>query len=202
MNKKVDKIKDVLIGILSIVLIVYLILGVNSIAHGDKFGFFNLRFYISSSDSSDVSASMGDLIISRRTKAPKVKENDKIVYKRNNKVFVNKVVNEKIDNNENQLCVINNNEKVSIKDVDVVAKVLCTTKGFGNMAMFIKSPIGMLNMLMIALCIVIIIKKIISNKQESEQQEEFQTQAIEKEKVIDEKESIDNKDVNDKSKNK
>ena len=123
------------------------------------------------------------------------KENDKIVYKRNNKVFINKVVNEKMDNIENQLCVINNNEKVSINDVDVVAKVLCTTKGFGNMAMFIKSPIGMLNMLLIALCIVIIIKKIISNKQEQPQ-----IQTIETEKVIDDKEIVDNKDVNDESK--
>lgn len=193
MNKKVDKIKDILIGLLSIVLVIYLILGINSIAHGDKFGFFNLRFYISSSDSSD--ASMGDLVISRKIKAPKVKENDKIVYKRNNKVFINKVVNEKMDNTENQLCVINNNEKVSINDVDVVAKVLCTTKGFGNMAMFIKSPIGMLNMLLIALCIVIIVKKIISNKQEQPQ-----IQNIETEKVIDDKEIVDNKDVNDESK--
>lgn len=193
MNKKVDKIKDILIGLLSIVLVIYLILGINSIAHGDKFGFFNLRFYISSSDSSD--ASMGDLVISRKIKAPKVKENDKIVYKRNNKVFINKVVNEKMDNIENQLCVINNNEKVSINDVDVVAKVLCTTKGFGNMAMFIKSPIGMLNMLLIALCIVIIVKKIISNKQEQPQ-----IQNIETEKVIDDKEIVDNKDVNDESK--
>lgn len=193
MNKKVDKIKDILIGLLSIVLVIYLILGINSIAHGDKFGFFNLRFYISSSDSSD--ASMGDLVISRKIKAPKVKENDKIVYKRNNKVFINKVVNEKMDNTENQLCVINNNEKVSINDVDVVAKVLCTTKGFGNMAMFIKSPIGMLNMLLIALCIFIIVKKIISNKQEQPQ-----IQTIETEKVIDDKEIVDNKDVNDESK--
>ena len=193
MNKKVDKIKDILIGLLSIVLVIYLILGINSIAHGDKFGFFNLRFYISSSYSSD--ASMGDLVISRKIKAPKVKENDKIVYKRNNKVFINKVVNEKMDNTENQLCVINNNEKVSINDVDVVAKVLCTTKGFGNMAMFIKSPIGMLNMLLIALCIFIIVKKIISNKQEQPQ-----IQTIETEKVIDDKEIVDNKDVNDESK--
>ena len=193
MNKKVDKIKDILIGLLSIVLVIYLILGINSIAHGDKFGFFNLRFYISSSYSSD--ASMGDLVISRKIKAPKVKENDKIVYKRNNKVFINKVVNEKMDNIENQLCVINNNEKVSINDVDVVAKVLCTTKGFGNMAMFIKSPIGMLNMLLIALCIFIIVKKIISNKQEQPQ-----IQTIETEKVIDDKEIVDNKDVNDESK--
>lgn len=195
MDKKTDKIKDILIGVLSIILVIYMILGINSIAHGDKFGFFNLRFYISSSESGDAEASMGDLIISRRIKAPKVKENDKIVYKRNNKVFVNKVINEKKENNENQLCVINNNEKVSINDVDVVAKVLCTTKGFGNMAMFIKSPIGMLNMFMIALCIVILIKKIMSNKQE-----DTEIQTIDNEKAIADKEIVDNKDVNDKSK--
>lgn len=164
MKKNVEKIKDISIVVLSIILVIYLILGINSISHGDKFGFFNLRFYIMSYDSQETNASLGDLVISTRTRTSRVKENDKIVYKKNNRVFINKVFSETNENNEKQLYVLNENNKENINDVDVIAKVACVTKGFGNMAMFLKSPIGMFNMFMIGVCIFLLAKKIMSNQ--------------------------------------
>lgn len=155
-----ERIKDILIIALAIILLIYIVLGVNSIAHGDKFGFFNLRFYIVSSNANNGDAGSSDLIISTKTKKEKVRESNTIVYKKNNKVFVNQVVSGK----DNSLYVkSDNNSEDSLDDVEVVAKVIGTARGIGNMAIFIKSPIGVLNMLMIAVCIALIVKKIKDN---------------------------------------
>lgn len=159
-TNKVERVKDILIIILSIVLLVYIVLGVNSMAHGDKFGFFNFRFYIVSSNVNNGETNSSDLIISTKIKKEKVKENNTIVYKKDNKVYVNQVASE--DNNSLYI-KSNNDTKENLDDVEVVAKVICTARGIGNIAMFIKSPIGVFNMLMIAICIALIIKKMSNN---------------------------------------
>ncbi|MBR3721069.1 MAG: hypothetical protein IKN09_04970 [Clostridia bacterium] len=154
-----EKIKDALIIILSVVLIIYIVLGIISMKKGDKFGFFNLRFYIVSHDLNNGEAGTGDLIISTKTSKEKVKVDNEIVYKKNNKIYVDKV----ILGEQNKLYVENKNFKDSVENIEVLGKVCVTAKGIGNIAMFLKSPIGMLNMLMIVLCAGLIIKKLSDN---------------------------------------
>ena len=165
-----EKIKDILIVVLSIVLVVYLVLGINSIAHGDKFGFFNLRFYIVSSDVNNSETSSYDLINTTKIKKEKVKENNTIVYKKNNRTYVDRVVLDKYNNLYVESENINN--QGSLQDIDVQGKVIGTAKGFGNLAIFLKSPLGVFNMVMIAVCVAIIIKKINDNNKSTEDRTE------------------------------
>lgn len=147
-NSKVEKAKDICIAVLLIIIFIYMILGINSLSHGDKMGFFNLRFYIMSSESVETNSNAGDLVVARKIKPEKVKENDRIIYKKNNRTYIKDAGVSEEQNGE------------------IVGKVLFKIKGLGNIAMFMKTPLGILNMLMIALCVVIIIKKITQNKEE------------------------------------
>ncbi|MBR1654163.1 MAG: hypothetical protein IJ690_04350 [Clostridia bacterium] len=152
-NSKVEKVKDICIAVLLIIIFIYFILGINSLSHGDKMGFFNLRFYIMSSESVETSSNAGDLVVARKIKPERVKENDRIIYKKNNRTYIK---NADISDQQNG---------------EVVGKVLFKIRGLGNIAMFMKTPLGILNMLMIALCVVIIIKKITQNKEEEKYNE-------------------------------
>lgn len=147
-NSKIEKAKDIGIAVLLIIIFIYFILGINSLSHGDKMGFFNLRFYIMSSESIETNSNAGDLVVASKIKPEKVKENDRIIYKKNNRIFIKNAGKTEQQNNE------------------IVGKVLFKIKGLGNIAMFMKTPLGILNMLMIALCVGIIIKKITQNKEE------------------------------------
>ncbi len=160
----IEKVKNVCIIVLSIILFIYLVLGINSMMHGEKMGFFNLRFYIMSSDSKEANTTLGDLVIAKKININKIKENDNIIYKRDNKMFIKKVI--KIDNEQGSNIFVKEDDVISneiIENAEIMGKVLTVQKGFGNIALFIKSPIGAFNMLMIMICVIIIIKKLMKN---------------------------------------
>jgi hypothetical protein len=149
--KQNERIKDIIIAVLLIVIFIYFILGINSLSHGDKMGFFNLRCYIMSSDSDESNANAGDLIVATKIKTENIKENDSIIYKKNNRLYIEEA-------KENNL-----------QDKEVVGKFLFKVKGLGNIAMFMRTPLGIINILMIFVCAIIIIKKIVKNREESSQ---------------------------------
>lgn len=180
-----ERIKDICIVILSIILFVYLVLGINSMIHGDKMGFFNLRFYIMSSNSTETNSSLGDLVVAKKTNISKIKKDDDIIYKRNNRMYVKKVIRTDSDNGGN--IYIENDNVISnetVKDVEIMGKVLFKVGGFGNIAMFIQSPIGALNMAMIAVCIFLIIKKMTRNSQDSNGDDDDNNEKSTEERVI------------------
>ena len=174
-EKRIESIKTICIVLLSLILFVYLTIGINSIMHGGKMGFFSLRFYIVSSDSYETNNSTGDSVVARSIKMTKIKENDNIIYKRNNTMAIKKVIKTENDNGKVNFVVENDrllsNEK--IENAEVMGKVLFTIKGAGNIALFIQSPLGTLNLILIALCIFIIIKKIINGNQEDSDKEDI-----------------------------
>lgn len=114
-------------------------------------GFFNFRCYIMSSDSDESNANAGDLIVATKIKTENIKENDSIIYKKNNRLYIEEA-------KENNL-----------QDKEVVGKFLFKVKGLGNIAMFMRTPLGIINILMIFVCAIIIIKKIVKNREESSQ---------------------------------
>ncbi len=184
-NELSERIKDICIVILSIILFVYLVLGINSMIHGDKMGFFNLRFYIMSSNSTETNSSLGDLVVAKKTNISKIKKDDDIIYKRNNRMYVKKVIRTDSDNGGN--IYIENDNVISnetVKDVEIMGKVLFKVGGFGNIAMFIQSPIGALNMAMIAVCIFLIIKKMTRNSQDSNGDDDDNNEKSTEERVI------------------
>lgn len=169
-ESKVERAKTICIILLSITLFVFLTIGINNMMHGGKMGFFSLRFYIMPANSTETNSSVGDLVVSRKIKTAKIKENDDIIYKKNNTIAMKKVIKVDKDNEDINIHIENDhnlaNEK--IENAEIMGKVLFTVKGIGNVAMFIQSPLGTLNLLLIALCIFIIIKKIINGNKEVE----------------------------------
>ncbi|MBR3673181.1 MAG: hypothetical protein IKN65_02645 [Clostridia bacterium] len=169
-ESKVERAKTICIILLSITLFVFLTIGINNMMHGGKMGFFSLRFYIMPVNSTETNSSVGDLVVSRKIKTAKIKENDDIIYKKNNTIAMKKVIKVDKDNEDINIHIENDhnlaNEK--IENAEIMGKVLFTVKGIGNVAMFIQSPLGTLNLLLIALCIFIIIKKIINGNKEVE----------------------------------
>lgn len=166
---KTKKIRNICIIFLFIILFIYLSICINSYVNGNKIGIFSLRFYIMSSDSSESDVSSGDLVIAKSIKTEDIKENDDIIYKRNDSMVVKKV--KIIENNNGNINFyieddnIISNEK--IENAQIIGKVIFKIKGFGNFALFIQSPMGTLNILVIAICIIVIIKKISKSVQES-----------------------------------
>lgn len=171
-ESKVERAKTICIFLLLIILFVFLTIGVNNLAHGQKMGFFSLRFFIMSTDSTETNSSTGDLIVGRKVRVSRIKENDDIIYKRNNKMMLKKVIKVNDENGKPDIHVENDknlsNEKV--ENAEVMAKVLFKIKGVGNVAMFIQSPLGMFNMLLIILCVFVIVGKIINNGKEVEEE--------------------------------
>lgn len=171
-DNRIERIKTICIIVLSMILVVNLIIGIISITNGGKFGFYSLRFFIMSSDSDDINA--GDLVVANRVKASNLKENDTVIYKRNNSTIIKNI--EKVNNTNNEINIYvmktKNNSGISneesyerIENNDIMGKVLFKVRGVGNMAVFIKSPLGTLNFLLILLCIFIVVRKIIDSKE-------------------------------------
>lgn len=158
----IEKIKTICIILLSIILFIYLALGINNMRNGGKMGFFTLRFYIMSSVSNESGTSTGDLIVANNTKANNIKENDDIIYKRNNTMIIKKVIKTENKDNENNIFIENDNANTNskIENDKIMGKVLFKIKGVGNIAMFIQTPLGTVNIILIFVCILILIRKI------------------------------------------
>lgn len=167
-EEKIEKIKTLVIILLSIILFVYLVLGINSITHGGKLGFFSLRFYIMSDNSEESNTTTGDLVIARKTKPNKIKANDNIIFKKDNSMYITNVTESKNNQGESTYFVkaTNMTTNENLNDVEILGKVITRIRGIGNIAMFIQSPLGTLNLLFITICIIILIKKIVENNED------------------------------------
>ena len=82
-------------------------------------------------------------------------------------MVVKKVIGTDNENGNTNIYIENDNVILneSIQNAQIMGKVVHTIKGFGNVALVIQSPLGTINILLIALCVFIIIKKISKNSQ-------------------------------------
>lgn len=168
------KVKYISIILLILVLFIYLVISINSYMNNSKIGIFSIRFYIMSSNSEEAGITAGDLVFAKDIKTEQIKENDDIIFKRNNELIVKKV-KEVTNTNRNinfyiQEDSIITNEK--IENAQIIGKVVGKIKGIGNMAIFIQSPMGTLSVLLIIICVIIIIKKIMKKVQKDANDEE------------------------------
>ena len=184
-NKKtnqdtIERIKTLCIILLSIILFIYLAIGIFNMSKGGKMGFFSLRFYIMASDSNEAGTSSGDLIIARKMNVKKLKQNDDFIYQKNNSIIIKKV--RKTENQNGNISIYVENDKNTSEDkIDnsrVVGKVLHRVKGIGNVAMFIQSPLGTVNLILIFICIFILIKKLIYNNNSDDDEDLSSTNKV------------------------
>lgn len=180
------KIRNIFIIALCIILFVYLSICINSYINGNKIGIFSFRFYIMSSNSSDSGVNSGDLVIAKNVKIEDIKENDDIIYKRNDSLVVKKI--KIVENNNGHVNFyiqddnVINNEKV--ENAQIIGKVIFSINGFGNFALFAQSPIGTCSILAIAVCIFIIINKIVKTLTEGKAHSECKETKIKEDEKI------------------
>ncbi len=156
------KIKNICIVILSIILFVYLVLFVNSLMHNEKVGFFNARFYIMPEDSKELQLNEGDLVVARTIKPEKLKENDKVLYRKDDLLYVKQIASVSSLDGRVNLVVKQSSEQANenVDDAKIIGKVIGKVSRIGNVALFVQSPLGTFNVIILIVCIVIIIKKI------------------------------------------
>ena len=169
----IERIKTICIILLSIILFIYLAIGIFNMSKGGKMGFFSLRFYIMASDSNEAGTSSGDLIIARKMNVKRLKQNDDVIYQKNNIMIIKKV--SKAENNAGNISIYvendKNNSEEKLDNAHIVGKVLHRVKGIGNVAMFIQSPLGTVNLILIVICIFILIKKLMYNNKSDDDEE-------------------------------
>lgn len=166
MNNK--KVQNLCIILLVIVLFMYLVIFINSIINkNSKVGFFSTKFYIMSSDCEEAGVKSGDLVFAKTVATEDIQTNDCIIFKRNDELIIKKIKStDKTNGNTNfyiQSDSLISNEKLD--NVEIVGKVEKSIKGIGNIALFVQSPLGTINIVVIILCIFIIIKKISNTKE-------------------------------------
>lgn len=166
MNNK--RVRNICIILLAIVLFMYLVIFINSIMNkNSKVGFFNTKFYIMSSDCEEAGVCSGDLVLAKTIAAEDIKENDCIIFTRNDELIIKKI--KSIDKtNENTNFYIQSDDVIAnekLENAQIIGKVKKSIKGIGNVALFIQSPLGTINIVVVILCIFIIIKKISNTKE-------------------------------------
>ena len=169
------KIKIVCISMLSLILFVYLTISINSYMNGNKIGFFYLRFYVMSSDLKGGEINKGDLVLAKSIATKDIKAGDKIIYKNEEEMLVKKV-NSVSKNGENVNLVVDDDngevENQKNSNHQIIGKVVCNLAGLGNVALFLQSPIGMIDIFLITASIIIIISKLGKDDDEADDSNE------------------------------
>lgn len=128
---KNKKIRNICIILLIIVLFVYIAISVNSYVNHNKIGFFDTKFYIMSSDSPEANISSGDLVFAKSIEVNDIKENDSIIFQRENKMIVKKVKKVENINGKNNF-YIEDDETISnekLENAQIIGKVVSKVKG-------------------------------------------------------------------------
>lgn len=196
----IEKTKTVCIIILSLLIVINLIIGMISMKNGGKFGFYNLRFFIMSYDSDETNTNSGDLVVATKTRAQNLHEDDTIIYKKNNSMIIKKIERVEKDNKEINVYVANvknseegNTEKEyeKVDNKQIMGRFMFKNRGMGNMAVFIQSPLGKINLVLIVFCIFIIAKKMIEKSAENNNMDAAQSDTAD---VVDNK-TLDESDI-------
>lgn len=172
MNSK--KTRNICIVLMVLVLFIYTTIFVNSCMNNNKIGLFSIKLYIMSSDSEESNINSGDLVIAKNIRVEEIKKDDIIIFKKDNQMLVKKVTEVNNSNGKLNFFVqedeITSNEK--LEDVEIIGKIISNIKGVGNVALFMKSPLGIINILLIIICIFIIVKKLTRDSQKDANNEE------------------------------
>ena len=128
---KNNKVRNICIILLVLVLFVYIAISVNSYVNHNKIGFFDTKFYIMSSDSPEANINSGDLVLAKNIEVNDIKENDNIIFQRENEMIVKKV--KKVENvkGKNNF-YIEDDETISnekLENAQIIGKVVSKVKG-------------------------------------------------------------------------
>lgn len=172
---KNKRIRNISIISLFVILFTYLVILINSYMNGEQIGILSYRFYIMSSNNPETNTSSGDLIIAKSIKIEDIKQNDNIIYKKGTELIVRSVKSINNENGNINLFVDGSNDKPDeeIANAQIVGKVVTKVGGIGNVALFLKTPMGAINLLIILGCVIILIRKIGDSDEEELEKEDL-----------------------------
>ncbi len=138
------RIRNICIILVILVLFVYIAISVNSYVNNNKIGFFNTKFYIMSSDSPEANISSGDLVLANNIDVNDIKENDNIIFQRENQMLVKKVKKVENINGKNNFYIedddVITNEK--LENAQIIGKVVSKIKGIRKCSIIYSNSYG------------------------------------------------------------
>ena len=141
---KNNKVRNICIILLVIVLFIYIAISVNSYVNHNKIGFFDTKFYIMSSDSPEANISSGDLVLAKSIEVNNIKENDNIIFHRENEMIVKKIKKVENVNGKNNF-YIEEDETISnekLENAQIIGKVVSKVKGIRKCSFIYSNPNG------------------------------------------------------------
>lgn len=141
---KNSKIRNICIVGLVLILFVYLVICINSYMNNSKVGFFSTRFYIMSSDCPEANVYTGDLVFAKSIKTEDIKENDNIIFKKDDKMIAKKVTRVENNNGIVNFYIENDDSNFNerLENVQIVGKIVSKVKGIRKCCFIYSKPIG------------------------------------------------------------
>lgn len=182
LNKKTKLVRTIIYALIIVAIYNILIVSITSILNKTGRSMFGYRAYIITTDSMKPNISQGDIIIIKETEEEKLKIDDIITFRKNNKLITHRIIEIETDEDGNKQYVTkgdNNNiedlEKVSYQEIE--GKKIVKIPVLGKVVMLLQDEVYII-------LIAIILLLIYLNMQKTEEKEKVRR---EKKKEEDEK---------------
>ncbi|MGN1301547.1 MAG: signal peptidase I [Clostridia bacterium] len=187
LNKKTKLVRTIIYALIIVAIYNILIVSITSILNKTGRSMFGYRAYIITTDSMKPNISQGDIIIIKETEEEKLKIDDIITFRKNNKLITHRIIEIETDEDGNKQYVTkgdNNNiedlEKVSYQEIE--GKKIVKIPVLGKVVMLLQDEVYII-------LIAIILLLIYLHMQKTEEKEKVRR---EKKKEEDEKFKKDN----------
>lgn len=165
-NDKI-KVKNIIfIVLISIVLFIYLVILVNSFMNKrNKNRLFPYTTCVAIENIENPKIDKGDLIIIKAIDVSEIQAGDIVVFEKSGSMVIKPVLQVKDDKGTKKL-IVDSDEVVSKQSFtsEIKGKSVRTIKGLGNIAIFVKTPLGTLVILTMLICVIALIRKISNHK--------------------------------------
>ncbi|MBO5413561.1 MAG: signal peptidase I [Clostridia bacterium] len=183
LNKKTKLVRTIIYALIIVAIYNILIVSITSILNKTGKSMFGYRAYIITTDSMKPNISQGDIIIIKETEEEKLKIDDIITFRKNNKLITHRIIEIETDEDGNKQYVTkgdNNNiedlEKVSYQEIE--GKKIVKIPVLGKVVMLLQDEVYII---LIAIIILLIYlhtqkteeKEIIRREKKKEEDEKF-----------------------------
>ena len=183
LNKKTKLVRTIIYALIIVAIYNILIVSITSILNKTGRSMFGYRAYIITTDSMKPNISQGDIIIIKETEEEKLKIDDIITFRKNNKLITHRIIEIETDEAGNKQYVTkgdNNNiedlEKVSYQEIE--GKKIVKIPVLGKVVMLLQDEVYIILIAIILLLIYLHMQKteekeIIRREKKKEEDEKF-----------------------------
>lgn len=161
-NKK-NVYKKIVTSVIAVILfVVILLLSLITLASSVKasnLAFLGYKFYIMESTTQPEIALKGDLVIVKKIRNGEVKAGDKIVYGDGKFYYCDNIVEtKKVNTVTKMISAKRDGIKYQFSESEVEGKIIRNIKELGNIISFLRTPIGMIFLIIFTVCIFILLR--------------------------------------------